>query len=71
MLAIMLLSEKDKEALVIDMLNKYHSVREITKQTHASYTNIKNIRNELTGAVNEEPQRKKHFLFQPRPLNCF
>jgi hypothetical protein len=33
MLAIMLLSEKDKEALVIDMLNKYHSVREIAKQT--------------------------------------
>jgi predicted transcriptional regulator len=58
MLGVMLLDQKDKEALVIDMLNKGHSAREIAKQAHASFTDIKKIRNKLTGEVNEEPQKK-------------
>lgn len=32
------LNEKDKEALVIDMLNKGHTARHIPQQAHAAFT---------------------------------
>ncbi len=34
----MILNGQDKEALVIDLLNKGHTAREIAKQAHVSFT---------------------------------
>ena len=60
----MLLSEKEKEALVVDLLNKGQTAREIAKQAHISFTDIKKIRMKLTGEVNEDTKkRKNHCLF--------
>ena len=50
----MLLNEKEKEALVIELLNKGLTTREIAKQAHVSFTEIKKIRNKITGEVNED-----------------
>jgi hypothetical protein len=54
MLAVMLLSEKEKEALVIEMLNKGLTSMEIAKRAHVSFTYIKRIRAKITGEVNED-----------------
>ncbi len=56
MLVVMVLIEKEKEALVIDLLNKDHTAREIAKTAHVSFSYIKEIRQKLTGEVNEEQQ---------------
>jgi hypothetical protein len=53
MLAVMLLHEQDKEALVIDLLNKGHTTREIAKMAHVSFSYIKKIRMKLTGEISE------------------
>jgi hypothetical protein len=49
----LLLSAKEKEDLVIDLLKKDCKAREIAKITHVSFTYIKKIRMKLTGEVNE------------------
>ena len=51
------LSAKDKENLVIDLLKKGHTTREIAKIAHVSFSYIKKIRQKLTGEVNEEQQQ--------------
>ncbi len=60
MLAVMVLNEKEKEALVIDLLNKGQTTREIAKQAHVSFSYIKKIRMKLTGEVGEEQQDDKN-----------
>ncbi len=45
----MILNEHYKEALVIDLLNKGHTTREIAKQARVSFTDIKKITRKLTG----------------------
>jgi transposase len=40
---VMLLSEKEKEALVIELLNKGLPVREIAKQVQVSFSFIKKV----------------------------
>src|SRR5215218_4170207 len=47
-------SAKDKEKLVIDLLKKGHTTREIAKIAHVSFSYIKKIRQKLTGEVDEE-----------------
>ncbi len=63
MLAVMILNERDKEALVIDLLNKGNTTREIAKQARISFSDIKKIRMKETGDVSEdqkqEDQKKK------------
>ena len=54
MLDVMVLNEKEKEALVIDLLNKGHSAREIAKVAHVSFSLIRKIRMKLAGGVDEE-----------------
>ena len=49
----MLSSLKDKEAFVTDLLNKGHTVREIAKQAHVSFTYIKEIKMKITGDAKE------------------
>ncbi len=49
-------SAKDKEALVIDLLEKNHTTREIAKIALVSFTFIKKVRMKLTGEVIEEKQ---------------
>ena len=53
MLAVMLLSEKEKVALNPDV-NKGLTSMEIAKRAHVSFTYIKRIRAIITGEVNEE-----------------
>jgi hypothetical protein len=54
MLAVMILNEQDKEALVIDMLNKGHTARQIAKVAHVSFSYIRKIRMKLAGEVDGE-----------------
>jgi hypothetical protein len=51
---VMLLNEKEKEAPVIELLNKGLPVRETAKQALVSFTYIKKIKMKLTGKVNED-----------------
>jgi predicted transcriptional regulator len=50
----MLLNEKQKEAMVIELLNKGLSVREIAKQQHVSFPYIKKVRAKITGDVDKK-----------------
>jgi hypothetical protein len=54
MMNVMILSEKDKEALVIDMLNKGLTSREIAKQQHVSFSYIKKVRAKITEDVDDK-----------------
>ena len=68
MLGLMALSEKEKETVVADLLNKGLSAREIAKQAHVSFTYIKKIRMKLTGKVNED---NKPLSLYSESFNCF
>ncbi len=70
----MISNEKDKEALVIDLLNKDHTAREIAKVTHVSFSYIKKIRMKLTGDVSEvsqEDQKKKPLSIPSQSFKLF
>jgi hypothetical protein len=72
----MLSNEKDKENLVIDLLNKGHKTREITKLAHVSNTTVKKIRQQLTAKAKEEQeqqgdQRKKPLSISSQAFNLF
>ncbi len=54
MLVVMVLNEKEKEVLVIDLLNKEHTARQIAKVAHVSFSYIRKIRMKLAGEVDEE-----------------
>ncbi len=53
----MISNEKDKEALVIDLLNKDHTAREIAKEMHISRTIGQNL-NKATGDDEDEEKQK-------------
>ena len=55
----MLLNEKDKETLVTDLLNKGLTARDIAREAHVSFTDIKRIRAKLTGDSDDTQYRKK------------
>ena len=55
-MAVMISNELDKEALVIDLLNKGHTARQIAKVAHVSFSYIKKIRIKLAGEVDEEQE---------------
>jgi hypothetical protein len=61
----MILNEKEKEALVIELLNKGLPVREIAEQAHVSFTYIKKIRAKITGEVDKDEKEKKNPLSIP------
>lgn len=74
MLAVMILNEQNKEALVIDLLNKGHSVREIAKLAHVSFTFVKKVRAKLTGEVNEslgDGSKSKPLSFPSKAFELF
>ncbi len=48
-----MLSTKEKENLVTDLLNKGHTAREIAKLAHVSFTYIKEIKLKIPGDVKE------------------
>lgn len=54
MLAVMIMNEQDKEALVMDLLNQGHTAREIAKQAHVSFTDITKIKRKATGDNKEK-----------------
>ena len=64
----MLLNEKEKEALVIELLNKGLPVREIAKQGQVSFSYIKKIRAKITGEVNE---KKNPLSIPSKAFNLF
>jgi transposase len=74
MLVVMVLNEKEKEALVIDLLKKGHMTREISKMAQVSNTTIKKIRAKLTGEAEEEQQgdqKKKPLFVSSQAFNLF
>ena len=66
-------SPKDKENLVIDLLNKGYKTREISKMAHVSNTTIKKIGTKVTGEVNEEKddQKKKSLSVSSQAFKLF
>jgi transposase len=54
MLDVMVLNEKEKETLVIDLLEKGQRTREIAKMANVSNTTIKKIRQKTTKNAIEE-----------------
>ena len=56
MVVVMAFNEKDKETVVIQLLNKEHTTREIAKTAHVSFSYIKKTRAKLTGEANEVQQ---------------
>ena len=73
MLDVMAINEKEKEALVIDLLKKGHKTRQITKLAHVSNTTIKKIGAKLTGEGNEEKDdpKKKTLSVSSQAFNLF
>ncbi len=70
MLAVMILNEQDKEALVIDLLNQGHPARQIAKQAHISFTDITKMKRKVNGEyVGDNIEKSKSlttiFIFQP------
>jgi hypothetical protein len=61
----MLPNEKEKEARVIELMNKGLTAREIAKEVHVSFTYIKRIRAKITGEGNEDEKEKKKTLSIP------
>jgi DNA invertase Pin-like site-specific DNA recombinase len=59
MLDVMALNVKDKEALVIDLLKKGYTTREIAKMANVSNTTIKKIGQKITNNDNEEKSDQK------------
>ncbi len=58
----MILNRKQKEDLVIDLLNQGISFPQIAKQAHVSFTDIKRIRQKATGddkETDEEAEKEK------------
>lgn len=58
-LFVLVLSTKEKEDLVIDLLKKGYNVRTIAKSAHASFTDIGKIRKKITGEVMEEEDKEE------------
>jgi transcriptional regulator with XRE-family HTH domain len=55
----LVLSSKEKESLVIDLLNKNYTLREIAKMVHVSFSFIAKIRKKLAGEeYDEEPSSR-------------
>ncbi len=71
----MVLNRQQKENLVIDLLNQGISVPQIAKQAHVSFTDIKKIRQKLTGEVieeqQEEDQKKKPLSIPSQAFKLF
>ena len=65
MWVVMMLNEKEKEALLIELLNKGLPSREIAKQAHVSFTYIKRIKAKITGEGNEDEKEKRKTLSIP------
>lgn len=65
MVSVMLLNEKEKEAQVIELLNKGLPVRDVAKEAHVSFTYIKKIRAKLIGELNKDDKEKKKTLSVP------
>jgi transposase len=59
MLDVMVLNEKEKETLVIDLLKKCHKTRGIAKMANVSNTTIKKIRQKTTNNAIEEKNEPK------------
>src|SRR5919112_5438042 len=67
---VMVLNEKEKEALVIELLNKGLGSREIAKQAHVSFSYIKKTRAKLTGEVDED-EKKNPLSIPSRAFKLF
>jgi transposase len=73
---VTVLSAKDKEKLVIDLLKKGYKTRELTKLAHVSNTTVKKIRAKLTAEAKEEQeqqgdQRTKPLSVSSQAFNLF
>ena len=71
----MLPNEKDKEALIIDLLNKGYKTREIVKLAHVSNTTVIKIRAKQPAKIDEEQQqgdqKKKPLSVSSQAFNLF
>jgi hypothetical protein len=65
------LSAKDKEALVIDLVKKGHTTREITKMAHVSNTTVNKTRQKITKNANEDDQKKKPLSVSSHAFKLF
>ena len=47
----MILNKKDKESLVIELMNKGLNVKQVSKQAHVSFSDIARIKRKITGEM--------------------
>ena len=64
-------STKDKEALVIDLVKKNHTTREIIKMAHVSNTAVKKTKQKITKNANEDEQKKKPLSVSSQAIRLF
>ena len=54
----MILTQNEKEALVIKLLEEQYSLREIAKRVHMSFSDISKIKRKITGETIEEKEER-------------
>lgn len=69
----MILNKKDKESLVVELLNKGLNVKQVSKPAHVSFTDIARKKRKVTGEVIEEDKNssKKPLSLQSRTFKMF
>jgi predicted DNA-binding protein YlxM (UPF0122 family) len=59
-ITIVLLTNEQKEAIIIEMLKKGYSIREIAKEVHISFSDIGEIKRRVFGESASYKKKKKH-----------
>ncbi len=54
----MILNKQQKEEMVVDLLNKGYTAKQISKMAHVSFMDIKMIRMKVTGDFDENAEGK-------------
>lgn len=70
-LFVLVLSSKEKEDLVVDLLNKGYNIRTIAKSAHLSFTDIGKIRKKVCGEVIEDGAPAKHLSIPAQAFQLF
>ncbi|MER5175132.1 MAG: hypothetical protein ABJB76_06550 [Candidatus Nitrosocosmicus sp.] len=74
-LFVLVLSSKEKEAIVIDLLNKNYTLREVAKMAHVSFSFISKIRKKIAGEelvdVDEGSQVSKPLSISSQAFQLF
>ena len=69
-----ILSSQEKESLVVDLLGKNYTLREIAKKAHVSFSFVSKVRKRMTGeegVIIEEGQSPKQLSITAQAFQLF